>query len=98
MTAVDTLKRETVGRKVLVVASVDMAHVGPAFNDSFVMDAPQRERLQKEDEGLITPFSKGMPPASMNKSPLCKTAIVFVASRPFISCCAIWKRWKRALK
>ena len=59
MTAVATLKRETVGRKVLVVASVDMAHVGPAFNDSFVMDEARRQRLQAEDEGLMTAVLQG---------------------------------------
>ena len=59
MTAVDTLKRETAGKKVLIVASVDMAHVGPAFNDDFVMDMSRRERLRTQDEGLITAVLQG---------------------------------------
>jgi AmmeMemoRadiSam system protein B len=59
MTAVDTLKRETAGRNVLVVASVDMAHVGPAFNDEFVMDESRRDWLWAQDEGLMTAVLKG---------------------------------------
>jgi AmmeMemoRadiSam system protein B len=59
MTAVDTLKRETAGRKVLVVASVDMAHMGPAFNDNFHMNESRRERLRVQDEGLITAVLQG---------------------------------------
>jgi AmmeMemoRadiSam system protein B len=59
MTAIDTLQRETAGRKVLVVASVDMAHVGPAFNDNFIMDEARRERLRQEDEGLMTAVLQG---------------------------------------
>ena len=59
MTAVDTLKRETAGKNILVVASVDMAHVGPVFNDDFVMDAVRREQLRAQDEGLITAVLQG---------------------------------------
>ena len=59
MTAVDTLKRETADKNVLIVASVDLAHVGPVFNDNFVMDAARRERLREQDEGLMTAVLKG---------------------------------------
>ncbi|MCP4426163.1 MAG: AmmeMemoRadiSam system protein B [Chloroflexi bacterium] len=52
-TAVETLRRETVGKKVLAVASVDLAHVGPNFGDEFLMDEERRERLEKEDGRLI---------------------------------------------
>jgi AmmeMemoRadiSam system protein B len=37
-TAVTTLQRATADKKVLIVASVDFAHVGPAFGDDYVMD------------------------------------------------------------
>jgi hypothetical protein len=59
MTAVDTLKHGTAGKNVLIVASVDLAHVGPAFNDNFVMDAARRERLREEDKGLLKAILKG---------------------------------------
>ncbi|MFN2188613.1 MAG: AmmeMemoRadiSam system protein B [Candidatus Promineifilaceae bacterium] len=56
---VETLRESTADRKVLVVASVDFAHVGPNFGDSFVMDESQRERLVQEDERLIEAITAG---------------------------------------
>jgi AmmeMemoRadiSam system protein B len=53
MTAVDTLKHQTAGKKVLIVASVDLSHVGPAFSDDFVMDEGRREQLREEDGRLM---------------------------------------------
>lgn len=50
---IETLKRETAGKKVLIVASVDLAHVGPAFNDDFVMDASRRDQLAQSDSSLV---------------------------------------------
>ena len=55
----DTLRRETAGRRVLVVGSVDLAHVGPAFGDAFGMDAGRRSRLRGEDEALMTTVTAG---------------------------------------
>jgi AmmeMemoRadiSam system protein B len=55
----DTLRRETAGRRVLAVGSVDLAHVGPAFGDTFGMDAPRRERLRAEDEALMASVMAG---------------------------------------
>ena len=55
----DTLRRETAGRRVLVVGSVDLAHVGPAFGDAFGMDAGRRSRLRGEDEALMTAVTAG---------------------------------------
>ena len=52
-TAVTTLRRATAGKKVLAVASVDLAHVGPNFGDEFSMDEPRRKKLQHEDDELI---------------------------------------------
>ncbi len=49
----ETLARETAGRRVLAVGSVDLAHVGPAFGDPFPMDDARRARLRAEDEALI---------------------------------------------
>ncbi|MCB9419035.1 MAG: AmmeMemoRadiSam system protein B [Ardenticatenaceae bacterium] len=58
-TAVATLRRVTAGKKVLAVASVDLAHVGPNFGDDFLMDAPRRTRLRKEDDRLIQTVLQG---------------------------------------
>ena len=55
----ETLRRETAGRRVLAVGSVDLAHVGPAFGDTFGMDAPRRERLRGEDAALMTAITAG---------------------------------------
>ncbi len=56
---VDALRRETAGRRVLAVGSVDLAHVGPAFGDAFGMDAARRSRLRGEDEALMTAVAAG---------------------------------------
>lgn len=58
-TAVATLRRATAGKKVLAVASVDLAHVGPNFGDDFPMDMPRRKKLQGEDEQLIQAILRG---------------------------------------
>ena len=48
-----TLQRETAGKRVLSVASVDLAHVGPGFGDPFVMDQARRAQLTDEDRQLM---------------------------------------------
>lgn len=55
----DTLRQETEGRRVLVIGSVDLAHVGPAFGDGFVMDESRRVRLQMEDQNLMSAIRSG---------------------------------------
>jgi len=56
---IDALKELTAGKRVLAVASVDLAHVGPNFGDEFIMDASRREALVQEDELLIEAISEG---------------------------------------
>jgi hypothetical protein len=56
---IETLQRETTGKKVLVVASVDFAHVGPTFGDSFNMDAIRRDNLKTTDEALMSAIRQG---------------------------------------
>jgi AmmeMemoRadiSam system protein B len=56
---IETLRAETAGRKVLAVASVDLAHVGPNFGDSFVMDPDRRNQLKISDANLIQAISHG---------------------------------------
>lgn len=48
-----TLKKETVGKRVLCVASVDLAHVGPTFGDSYMMDQHKRDKLVTTDTSLM---------------------------------------------
>jgi MEMO1 family protein len=57
--ALDALRQATAGRRVLAVASVDLAHVGPVFGDDFTMDAARRQQVQQADEGLITAVTNG---------------------------------------
>jgi MEMO1 family protein len=59
LTALDALRQATAGQRVLAVASVDLAHVGPAFGDTFIMDISRRQQLQQADEGLITAVTAG---------------------------------------
>ena len=60
MTAIDTLRHESDGKKVLVVASVDFAHVGPAFDQPHrLMDNGNRTAIAAFDERLITAINKG---------------------------------------
>lgn len=55
----ESLRRETNGRRLLLVSSVDLAHVGPNFGDKFVMDRPRREILKEEDHNLIQAVLRG---------------------------------------
>ena len=56
---IETLRSETAGRKVLAVASVDLAHVGPQFGDDFTMDQERRTLLQASDRDLIEIINSG---------------------------------------
>ena len=50
---IDTLREETAGKRVLAVASVDLAHIGPNFGDSFTMDRQRRSDLKIQDKALM---------------------------------------------
>ncbi|MGB0384453.1 MAG: AmmeMemoRadiSam system protein B [Ardenticatenaceae bacterium] len=54
-----TLKAETAGKNVLAVASVDLAHVGPAFGDRFRMDRRRRQQLARSDNSLMQAIASG---------------------------------------
>lgn len=56
---IETLKKETAGKKVLAVASVDFAHVGTNFGDDYVMDNDRRAALKQSDHSLIEAISQG---------------------------------------
>jgi AmmeMemoRadiSam system protein B len=53
-----TLRAASVGRRVVVVASGDLAHVGPAFGQEPLDDA-DRVRVQSADQALIHQMSAG---------------------------------------
>jgi len=59
VTAVNTLQQLTAGKKTLIVASVDLAHVGPNFGDSYIMDDVRRQQLQISDQALIQSVLQG---------------------------------------
>lgn len=59
MKTIEILQQETAGKKVLAIASVDFAHVGPAFGDDFVMDAARRAALQQSDDFLVQAIIRG---------------------------------------
>lgn len=54
----DTLGKKIAGRQVLVVASGDLSHVGPAFGGE-PMDAAGRARIHAADQELITHIGAG---------------------------------------
>lgn len=54
-----TLRTETAGKRVLAVGSVDLAHMGPAFGDTFDMDTSRRDRLREEDQRLMATVMRG---------------------------------------
>lgn len=56
---IDALQKETAGRRVLTVASVDLAHVGPNFGDQFVMDEARRADLAELDQNLMNSAIRG---------------------------------------
>ncbi len=55
----ESLKAATVGKKVLAVASVDLAHVGPNFGDDFIMDTDRRTNLISSDKSLMEAIGQG---------------------------------------
>lgn len=55
---VATLRQETAGRRVVVIASGDLAHVGSAFGQE-PLDATRRAAVLAEDEKLLAHLSRG---------------------------------------
>ena len=56
---IDTLIKATSGRRTLIVAAGDLAHVGPAFGDIYAIDALERAKLSAADNDLVTAIIKG---------------------------------------
>ena len=56
---VDAVNESTAGRRTLIVAAGDLAHMGPAFGDSFPMDAPRKGDLSAADGELMSAIASG---------------------------------------
>jgi AmmeMemoRadiSam system protein B len=56
---IERLRQETAGKKVLAVASVDLAHVGPNFGDEFAIDSQRRTKLSSSDRALMAAIADG---------------------------------------
>jgi hypothetical protein len=56
---IEALRQASKGRRTVVVAAADLAHVGPAFGDPQPWRPPQRESLTKEDQELLATISSG---------------------------------------
>ena len=56
---IETLVALTAGKRVLAVASVDLAHVGPNFGDDYIMDGDRREKLTHSDANLMKAITLG---------------------------------------
>ena len=60
---VDVLRRAMAGRRCLVVAAADLAHVGPAFGQPYGLDFVARAQLRQADEQLLETVYGGDPAA-----------------------------------
>lgn len=57
--AVEVLREAMAGRRSLVVAAADLAHVGPAFGDRHGLDFVARAQLRSADERLLAAVYEG---------------------------------------
>src|SRR5207248_2573323 len=57
--AVRAIRAATAGRRTLVVAAADLAHVGPAFGDAEGFDATARAALARADAELLRAVCAG---------------------------------------
>lgn len=57
--AVAFLRDATAGRRTLVIAAGDLAHVGPAFGDAQPLDAAARAKLTADDRASMSDICKG---------------------------------------
>lgn len=57
--SIATLKMALAGRRALVVAAADLAHMGPAFGDPQPLDGENKAELERFDGGLLTAACQG---------------------------------------
>lgn len=62
------LREATDGRKTLVIAAGDLAHMGPAFGDARPLDAVARAKLTADDRASIADICNGDAEAFMERS------------------------------
>ena len=55
----EALRRAMRGRRTLVIAAGDLAHVGPAFGDAAQLDSVAKTKLRAEDDESITAICSG---------------------------------------
>jgi len=56
---IEVLKRVASGRRTIIIAAADLAHMGPVFGDPSPLDFVGRARMAKQDERLIDIMSRG---------------------------------------
>jgi len=57
--AIQTLRQSIGDRRTIVVAAADLAHVGPAFGDSYPLDFVWKARLRATDEKMLGTICAG---------------------------------------
>ena len=66
--AVQYLRNATAGKKTLVIAAGDLAHMGPAFGDSAPLDTIARAKLSAEDSASMEDICNGDAEAFFERS------------------------------
>ena len=56
---IQALRESTADQRTIVVAAADLAHVGPAFGDSYAVDFVGRARLRARDEEMLGTLQSG---------------------------------------
>jgi AmmeMemoRadiSam system protein B len=56
---VDAVKEATAGRRTLIVAAADLAHIGPAFGDHHPIDLARKANHSAADSELISAVTRG---------------------------------------
>jgi AmmeMemoRadiSam system protein B len=86
--AIQYIREATAGRRTLVVAAGDLAHVGPAFGDAEPIDAEGRESLMSRDEESIAAIRDGdaarffaLSSAEDDSRKICGLSCIYVALR-----------------
>lgn len=68
MSAMEYLREATKGRKTLVIAAGDLAHMGPAFGDAQPLDTIARAKLTAEDGESLADICRGDADAFFQRS------------------------------
>ena len=56
---IDTLKKATANKRTLIVAAGDLAHIGPAFGDSYAIGLKEKSHLTDADNELMSLITNG---------------------------------------